>query len=123
MTAPNPLNEVGELEDALSHRFDLSIFRGGRYRPGSLRHQRITESLRVRREQSRVGSDFTDAVREFRILDFIDSLTQCDDEAVDVLGQFGDVFLGRADGRLAFEHGGKHIGPSQSKLEFCGQPG
>lgn len=117
MPASNALYEIGELEDALLHGIGLLVLCRLSGAPRDLCQIGIPETFGFGRERKRERCDIPDAAGEFRILDLVDPFREMDDETIDFPCQFGNVFLGRPDRRLEFEHDELNIGPSDSKLE------
>ena len=117
MPQADSLREFGQLADALA---DLVVFAvAGRQQGGlgDLGQNRIANALGLGVEFSGQVSEFAVGAGEGGILDRIDHFGQTDDEAVDVFSQLANVFLCRADGRLAFEHDAGVIGSFRLELE------
>lgn len=117
MALSNPLRHFRELNDGLLEFVALVVFRGVGYALGALRHSGIAQARSVLGERAHDLDDLGVFRREFCVLDRIDALTKADDEIIDVLSEINDVFLGRPNRRLSFEHAAGVIGQHLAKLE------
>ena len=118
MPLSDPLSESREFDDRLLKVVDQAVFGSERDALRAHGHARVTQSVRLAREGAGQLGYHTGLLGKLGILDRVDPLGKANDESIDLLRQFDDVFLSGSDGRLAFEHAEGCIGRLQLKLEL-----
>jgi hypothetical protein len=117
MPSTDALGEVGQVDDCVLQLVGFFIFGRHRDAPCTERHARIAQSFGIIRKHASDRCDVGPARGEFGVLDRVDSLGEGDHEPIEIFGQFGNVFLGRSNRWLVFEHRAGVIGWCPTKLE------
>lgn len=117
MALADALGDFGELDDGLLQLVSLVVSSHPGDIRGSDRHARIAQPLGLAREAERQLGELGGFSGELRILDRVDALRETDHETIDGSCQLGDVFPGRTDRWLSFQHTSIVIGRDRPKLE------
>ena len=120
MSASNPLCNIGQFDDCILQGIGLGVFGRAGDALCALRHTRIAEPIRIGSQLASEPCHFGAVADELGVLDGVDPLGKRDHEPINVLREFGEVFLGGSNRGLVFEHRASVIGRCGLKLERNG---